>query len=351
MKMLCHPHIIRLYQVGALCSEFSLSLHYSFTLDSSVFHRVVPLFLRGEVLGKSFIFSRSQSTLMRRGQAKNVANPSLFWEITLPLGAGPLPLLYGYCLLFSFPVEAGCGLPFSKGESNSRPLAGLRACCSPLPAQFPGGLWTCWSVLCFLGRWSIAMAHLLLSDVCRLFASLAFLLCKQNCQRQNSRVLLFTHVFSMVKQNSREVATSQKWAEWWEQGSKKDWHLGEMLNAVLETDGLLKYSLSESLWFKASHNYLQPKSVWELCMNSLLLHAIWFLGSCRKMAAYQSPPRTDCCLPGSCRTTCHLLTATAWTGKGGSFHPSSGWEVSSSLGRHTHCPESLILGKYYSARD
>lgn len=104
-----------------------------------------------------------------------------------------------------------------------------------------------------------------------------------------------THVFSTVKQNSREVAAGQKWAEWREEGSKRDQHLGEMLSAILETDGLLKYPLSESFWFKTSHNYLQPKSVWELCSNSLLLPAIWFLGSCREMAPYQSPELTAAC--------------------------------------------------------
>lgn len=62
MKMLCHPHIIRLYQVGALCSGFSIPLHYTFTLCSKAFSRVIPLFLLDEKLGKSFMFSRSRSS-------------------------------------------------------------------------------------------------------------------------------------------------------------------------------------------------------------------------------------------------------------------------------------------------
>lgn len=194
------------------------------------------------------------------------------------------------------------------------------------------------------------MAHLLLSDVCRLFASLAFLLCKQNCQRQNPRVLLFTHVFSMVKQNSREVPAGQKWEEWWEQESKRPapWWNAQCYSGnwwIAEIFPLWLFLIQGLTQLFATKECLRALYKFSSVACNLIS------GSCRKMAPYQSPPRAECCLPGSCRTTCHLLTATAWIGKEGSFHPSSGWEVSSSLGKHTRCPGPFILGEYYSARD
>lgn len=79
------------------------------------------------------MFSRSQSTSVRRGQAKSVANPSLFWGITLPLG---LALCHNFMFIVCFSasqLKPDVGYPSQlKGESNSHPLAGLRACCSPL---------------------------------------------------------------------------------------------------------------------------------------------------------------------------------------------------------------------------
>lgn len=142
MKMLCHPHIIRLYQVGALRSGPSVPLHYSFALYRSAFSRVIPSSLLGGILGKPFMFSRSRSTLIRGAEGGKV------WLILLFSGRSRFRCGLASCHLFMAVVcfsvsqlkpDAGSPSQF-KGESKSRPLAGLKACGSPALLPLPGGL-------------------------------------------------------------------------------------------------------------------------------------------------------------------------------------------------------------------
>lgn len=177
--MLCHPHIIRLYQVGALCSGFSIPLGCSLTVSSSAFSRVIPPFLLGEKPGKSFMLSRSQSTLIRGAGRGKV------WLILLFSGRSRFRCGLASCHLFMAIVcfsvsqlKPDAGSPSRlKGESKSHPRAGLAARGSPALLRLPRcpvAPRTCCSALRFPGRRSIAAADLLLNVVCRHFLQLVW---------------------------------------------------------------------------------------------------------------------------------------------------------------------------------
>lgn len=152
---------------------------------------------------------------------KNWGSPLCFQGLGVPLirgaGGGKVWLI----LLFSGRSRFRCGLAschlfmaivcFSvsqskpdagspsqfKGETKSHPRAGLKAYGSPALLRQPSGpedLPMCsvlsWKVINSTGRPAFEYCLQTFSPAC-----LASLVCKQNHQRQNSRVLPFTHVF------------------------------------------------------------------------------------------------------------------------------------------------------------
>lgn len=173
----------------------SSSLRHQLALCSRAFSRAVPLLLC-EVLGKSSVFSRSPSTLIRGAGGK-------VWLIFLFSGRSRFRCGLASCHLFMaivcFPVsqlkpDAGSPSQF-KGESKAHPRAGLKAHGSlallPLPCG-PEDLLVCsvlsWKVIDSSGR-------LALNVVCRLSSAyLAFSLCKHDHQGQLPCAVPFTYV-------------------------------------------------------------------------------------------------------------------------------------------------------------